>query len=50
MKISIESAAAIGKKPKGGRIKDPNTAALERELAAALGLRVTIAGKAQKVP
>lgn len=43
-----KSAAAIGKKPKGGRIKDPNTAALERELAATLGLRVTIAGKAQK--
>jgi ParB family chromosome partitioning protein len=43
-----QSAAAIGKKPKGGRIKDPNTAALERELSATLGLRVTIAGKAQK--
>lgn len=42
-----KTAAAIGKKPKGGRIKDPNTAALEKEISATLGLRVTIAGKGQ---
>lgn len=42
-----KSAAEIGKKPKGGRIKDPNTAALEKEISATLGLRVTIAGKGQ---
>ena len=46
--MARQSEAAQAKKPRAvsaPRSKDPNTAALEKEVSAALGLRVTLSGK-----
>ncbi len=45
--LARQSEAAKAKKPRAPRQKDPNIAALEREISAALGLRVTLSGKGQ---
>ncbi len=43
--LARQSEAAQAKKPRINHSKDPNTVALEREISAALGLRVTLGGK-----
>ena len=45
--LARESDVAKAKKPRVNAAKDPNMAALEREISAALGLKVTLNGKGE---